>query len=215
MRIVCISDTHGEHRRLRLPEGDILVHAGDFSKKGEILEAADFSNWLAEISPNYRTVCFVAGNHDLCMVNQNREMILNIFSSLPNNVHYLENNKVEVEGLKIWGSPQSANFEAARYCRAFFAERGAEIRWYWDIIDDDVDILITHGPPMNILDRTMDGENAGCFDLFYRLDKLKQLKLHVFGHIHEGYGECGRCVNASIMDEDYDPYNLPIVKEIM
>jgi Icc-related predicted phosphoesterase len=134
---------------------------------------------------------------------------------------YLCDSGTEFEGLKIWGSPWTPVF----FNWHFMKKRGEEIKKQWDLIPDDIDILITHGPPFGILDvsglssrRKPGGFHCGCKDLTQTLERLTKLKLHVFGHIHDGYGKMaighkGReftCVNASIMDEDYNPVNKPI-----
>jgi len=105
--------------------------------------------------------------------------------------------------------------------------RGADIKEMWDLIPEDIDILVTHGPPFGILDqvkysnKAQDGKFAGCEELRTAIERI-QPKLHVFGHVHEGYGKlilkCTPrdviCVNASIMDEEYHPVNLPIRIEL-
>jgi hypothetical protein len=40
--VACLSDTHGRHRDVFVPEADILVHAGDFTHFGKIEDARDF-----------------------------------------------------------------------------------------------------------------------------------------------------------------------------
>ena len=197
LKIVCISDTHGKHADLRLPEGDILIHAGDFMTYGDrISEIAKFNHWLSKQPHRHKIV--ITGNHDL------------IFESDPSLARmqlpaatYLENSAVEIEGLRIWGSPQQPRF----LDWAFNVDRGSAIRRYWDMIPPETDILITHGPPFGILDTiTSSDESLGCEELAVAVQRVRP-KLHVFGHIHSGHGECGqdgiRYVNASILDENY------------
>ena len=97
--------------------------------------------------------------------------------------------------------------------------RGDEIRRKWDLIPEDTDVLITHGPPHGILDLVpsdMSGnyEHAGCEELLLAVKRVKP-KLHVFGHIHEGYGVARRArttfVNACICDAAYRPINEPVI----
>jgi Icc-related predicted phosphoesterase len=99
--------------------------------------------------------------------------------------------------------------------------RGAEIKKYWDMIDKDTDVLITHGPPYGILDYTPltynKDHHVGCEELLRKLNALK-IKVHIFGHIHYSCGKVHRnettFVNASVMNEDYEVVNKPVVVEI-
>jgi Icc-related predicted phosphoesterase len=94
----------------------------------------------------------------------------------------------------------------------------------WKLIPDDIDILITHGPPYEILDlvpRQGWDENSGCEELRKKVEEIAakgRLKLHVFGHIHCGYGthvQFGvKFVNASNCDEAYFATQSPIVVDI-
>ena len=63
-RIVAVSDTHGFHRRLDIPAGDIFVHAGDITRDGEMSTALDFANWVRELPHKHK--CIVFGDHDFC-----------------------------------------------------------------------------------------------------------------------------------------------------
>jgi Icc-related predicted phosphoesterase len=84
------------------------------------------------------------------------------------------------------------------------------------LIPADTELLITHGPPYGILDETVRDRTAvGCRDLLHKVSALQQLKAHVFGHIHEGYGqrEVGGTLflNASVLDEHYEMKNKPFL----
>lgn len=208
MKIVFISDTHSMHDRLFVPDADMVIHAGDVCNRGTRNEAVDFLIWFSNLPQRYKI--FVAGNHDFIFENEPKLMK----KSIPSNIFYLNDSMVEVGGLKIWGSPVSPWF-----CNwAFNRQRGKEIKQHWDLIPNNVDILITHGPPKNVLDKTIySQENVGCEDL---LDKVNQVrpKIHVFGHIHEGYGvkEENRTtfINASSVDINYKMVNKPIIKTL-
>ena len=99
-------------------------------------------------------------------------------------------------------------------------DRGQPLHDHWQLIPENTDVLITHGPPNGIADGVEAGFgtlNVGCNDLLDRIDSLS-LKAHIFGHIHEGYGSVvkdGICfVNASTCDERYRPINPPILIDI-
>jgi Icc-related predicted phosphoesterase len=111
-----------------------------------------------------------------------------------------------IDGINIWGSPVSPWF----YDWAFNRKRGDDIRKHWDKIPPSTDILITHGPPYGILDKTKRGELVGCKDILPLIEKIKP-RLHVFGHIHEenGMKKIGETifVNGSVLDERYNLVN--------
>jgi Icc-related predicted phosphoesterase len=115
-----------------------------------------------------------------------------------------------VLGLKIYGSPITPRF----YNWAFMADRGNDIAGWWAAIPDDTDILVTHGPPHGIGDLVR-GRHTGCLELLKRVHEVKPT-LHVFGHIHEGYGIYQSeemetiFANAAHMDGDYSPVNPPL-----
>jgi Icc-related predicted phosphoesterase len=178
MTIVCISDSHNGHEALEVPEGDVLVHAGDFTNMGEADEIFRFNEWLGTL-PHRRKVV-VAGNHDWMFELQNERAR----RMLTNATDYLEDSGVEIEGLLFHGSPVSPTF----YDWAFNRNRGKDIDRHWQMIPDDVDVLITHGPPFGIGDRSSRGEHAGCADLRRRIEGLPNLRLMITGHIHEGHG---------------------------
>ncbi len=86
MRIIHISDTHNMHRQLtNLPEGDVIVHSGDFTMMGTEGEALDFMEWFCDLP--YRHKVFIAGNHDFCLRGARLE-------GLDENCHYLCNSGV-------------------------------------------------------------------------------------------------------------------------
>ncbi len=214
MKIVCISDTHNAHEQIAVPDGDILIHSGDATTVGNIEQISAFNQWFSSLPHKHKI--FIAGNHDWLFEKDNSLAR----SLLDKSIIYLQDNFVNIEGLKIYGSPWQPRF----YDWAFNLNRGKELAEKWRWIPSDIDVLITHGPPFKILDevpRQYFIENTGCEELRKRIEQiaeLKKLKLHVFGHIHCGYGvkkEFGvKFINASTCDEDYQPTQPPIVVEI-
>jgi Icc-related predicted phosphoesterase len=208
-RIVCISDTHGLHRKVAVSEGDLLIHAGDFMRTGTSLEEiADFSDWLGEQPHPHKIV--VAGNHDLLF-----EMSPDKAREHLTNAVYLENDGIVLGGVTFWGSPMTSVF--ANW--AFQAERGAASRRYWDRIPLGTDVVITHGPPFGTLDKPdILASRLGCKDLIQAILRVNP-KLHIFGHIHGGYGhEVGpngtRMVNCAVLDQQYVLTNAPILVSV-
>ena len=206
-RIVLLSDTHNCNEQISVPDGDILIHAGDATNRGQVDEIVAFNEWFSGFPHKHKI--FVAGNHDWLFETRPKYAQ----SLLAENVVYLQDSAVEILGLKIYGSPWQPRF----FDWAFNLNRGSEMAEKWKLIPNEVDILITHGPPFGILDETPRGDFAGCEELRKRVEEIRP-QLHVFGHIHFGYGteeKFGvRFVNASNCDEDYLPTNPPIVVDL-
>ncbi|MBP6002900.1 MAG: metallophosphatase domain-containing protein [Pyrinomonadaceae bacterium] len=214
MRVVCLSDTHNCNEQIAVPDGDLLIHSGDATSTGTVGEIARFNTWFAALP--HKTKIFVAGNHDWLFERDGQTAR----GLLDESIVYLQDSSVEIEGLKIYGSPWQPRF----YDWAFNLNRGHEMAAKWELIPDDTNILITHGPPNGILDavpRVWGDELTGCEELRQKVNGISgrgDLKLHVFGHIHCGYGKLEldgvTFVNASTCDEAYDPTQMPIVVDI-
>lgn len=206
-KIVVISDTHGKHNELQLPAGDILLHAGDLTKFGDLTEIMDFLEWFKTL--NFKHKIFIAGNHDFHFEMATKEELGFL---IPKGVTYLNDSGATIDGINIWGSPITPRFMDM----AFNRSRGETIQKHWDLIPLNTDILITHGPPAGILDRTSRNEEVGCSDLRDTLAN-RRIKLHVFGHIHEAYGEViknGTCfINASVLNLKYQLTHAPVIYE--
>ena len=235
MRIVCISDTHSLQRNMlyELPKGDVLIHAGDISNRGGEKDVTEFIHWFQNIE-GFDTKIFISGNHDHCFEQVNKphhkrdyDWLRNLMS--PENldqsdVVYLEDSELTIEypefsrPLKIYGTPWQPEF----YNWAFNLPRlGTELQEKWNMIPEDTDILITHGPPNGYGDLVNNwrqpNTHVGCECLINRIGEINPL-VNVFGHIHEGYGvyDNGKTtfVNASICTPNYNPTNKPIVIDI-
>lgn len=213
-RIVCLSDTHNCNDQIDVPDGDILIHSGDATITGTVEEIKRFNSWFAGLPHKHKI--FVAGNHDWLFETDNR--LARIL--LDKKIVYLQDSAIEIEGLKIYGSPWQPRF----FDWAFNLNRGAEMAEKWDAIPNDIDILITHGPPKGFLDevpRRAWVENAGCEELRKKVEEIAafgRLKLHIFGHIHCGYGTRNqfgvKFINASNCNEAYEPIQPPIVFDL-
>jgi Icc-related predicted phosphoesterase len=207
LRIVCLSDTHNKLSSIAVPDGDILVHAGDFCGHGRLNEVKMFNEEIGKLPHKHKIV--IAGNHDWPLERQPQEA-----RELLTNVIYLQDESFEIEGLNFYGSPWQPEF----FSWAFNLPRNsAKLAEKWDMIPAGTDIVITHGPPHGILDKTSSGHLAGCELLRKRLEVLKP-QAHVFGHIHEGYGTHKQdetlFVNASNLNERYNAVNAPVVIDI-
>lgn len=189
IRLVCISDTHGWTPDV--PDGDILIHAGDMSASGHRLEIQAQFDWLASLPHRHKVV--IAGNHDLELDPDLPRRPYEVDPSLPprgpegfelHDLHYLDNASVELKvgerAVRVFGAPNIPRIGpfAFQYARA-------EDRWA-GIIPDNTDIVVTHGPPREFLDGVRD-HPCGCASLVREVRRVKP-QVHVFGHIHEGHG---------------------------
>lgn len=193
-----------------VPDGDIVVHAGDCTRRGVVGETAEFLDWFVGLPHRHKVL--IAGNHDFLFERD----AARAESLVPAGVTYLRDSGVVFGGLKFWGSPWQPWF----HDWAFNLERGDELAAKWRLIPTDTDVLITHGPPHGVLDQTNNRppQRVGCEALMARLAELPSVRLHAFGHIHEAYGrrrEGGRdYVNASICDVRYRAVNAPVVVDL-
>jgi Icc-related predicted phosphoesterase len=215
LKIVALSDTHSYHRKVKVPDGDVLIHAGDFTFRGELPVIEDFCNWMRELPHKHKIL--ICGNHETGIeYGYKRQPFLDMVRK--NNITYLENSMTEVEGLLIYGSPITPFFCGWEFNRT----RGKEIAEYWAKIPESTNLLLTHGPSKNVLDEVpqMDGSvlHEGCEDLAKRISELKHLRLVIHGHIHSGYGRLEKdnitYVNASICTNEYASTNEPIVIDL-
>jgi len=195
VRVVCISDTHNEHDRKKIPAGDILIHSGDFTDLGTEGELAQFNKFLSSQSHKYKIV--IAGNHELTFPKKSLEDIKTFFAN--SGTTYLQDSGIEIEGLKLWGSP---------WTMVGMAYHGSDtpegLGKKFELIPQGTQILITHNPPLNIMDlaqvkillaKLMDAckicgkthqshKHWGSRELLQRIQTI-QPKVHIFGHVHE------------------------------
>lgn len=202
LTLVLMSDTHELHREVHVPDGDILIHAGDFTMLSRSLSAVeDFNLWLGELP--YRSI-ISAGNHEFFL---ERDPSRRTFLS---NTNVLINESIDLYGLKIWGSPVTPLANAA-----FGISSAEDRRRLYSRIPDDTDVLITHGPPYGILDSAHGSEfHSGCRELFDAVMRVKP-RLHVFGHVHGAYGifhtHDTTFVNGALLGPHGDIDKAPIV----
>ncbi|MBC8147590.1 MAG: metallophosphatase domain-containing protein [Bacteroidetes bacterium] len=217
MIISLISDSHCKHKQITqdLPGGDLIIHAGDISSMGYTHEIKTFCDWYTKLY-QYDTKIFIAGNHDFGFQDSPKEMT-ELLESYPK-LTYLQDDLYLLgedydnyeDRIKVYGSPWQP-----RFCNwAFNVDRGPDIKLHWDDIPVNTDILITHGPPFGTLDKVIGRtDNLGCEELAKRIHEIKP-KIHVFGHIHSGYGYKfdgnTHYINASILNERYIYTQKPI-----
>jgi len=238
MKVLCISDTHGKHDEI-LPsllenkDGsiDAIIHAGDVSNVGRKKEIIEFLEWFSKLPFKYRI--FVSGNHDFFFDHEwkpysvagqirfgglyagiyTKEIVEETLAAYPS-VTYLNDSGIEIDGVKIWGSPVQPFFHDWAFNR-----NETDIQKHWNLIPLDTDILITHGPLKGYLDMTIQGDVTGCPYLLDYVQKMPNLKLHVCGHIHEAHGKFqfadgATLINASVLNHNYHMKNKPFIIDI-
>ncbi|KAJ8382731.1 hypothetical protein SKAU_G00035090, partial [Synaphobranchus kaupii] len=222
---------HSRTDSIHMPFGDVFIHAGDFTELGLPSEVKKFNDWLGTLP--YEIKIVIAGNHELTfdqefmadLVKQDfyyfpsssklkRESYENVRALLTNCI-YLQDSQITVRGLRIYGTP----WQPWYYGWGFNLPRGQALLDKWNQIPDDTDILITHCPPLGFLDWVPGKmQRVGCVELLNTVQRRVQPKLHVFGHIHEGYGMMTdgstTFVNASACTVNFQPMNAPIVFDL-
>ena len=243
LTIVCISDTHGQLHKMAesIPEADIVLHAGDSTRKGELKELKAFYKQFGSLP--HAVKLFISGNHELSLDSglwrnprpqflhqffqagsrdpseYHNECVALVRSNLcsTGSIRYLQDETctIHVEScgqrINVYGSP----WQPKHFNMAFNIPRGAPLREVWERVPVDTDILLTHTPPANILDRINVGTHCGCEELFRVFEEGRiQPRVHAFGHIHENHGAryCGSSlfVNAATCDVGYKPVQQPI-----
>lgn len=188
MKIVTIADTHGLHDQLDVPDGDLLVHAGDFTHFGDRAHEEAFADWMGSQPHNHKVVIY--GNHEVGF-DQRRRMRFRE-DCFQRGVEVLSSERQTIRGVTLYalGFPISTMpVQDDRY----------------DDITDDVDVLISHAPPRGILDESIDGSNYGDEPLRQKLRSVTPT-YHLFGHVHASYGmkeqDGTTYVNAALKHDD-------------
>ncbi|CAM9273965.1 unnamed protein product [Chrysoparadoxa australica] len=209
LRIVVISDTHGEHRKLsdKIPDGDILLHAGDFSTKLRARDVdrvlADFNDFMGSLPHQHKIV--ICGNHEIALNNYTPAEIQRRLR----NVTYLQDSSTHICGLHIYGTPwtnrlawqmssidvrlegcctRSKSYTTCIHsCNMGFSKRSTELDKIWAQIPSTVDILLTHMPPYNMLDLAYEPNSIGTWGLRRRVEEIGPA-VHAFGHVHDSHG---------------------------
>lgn len=219
LKLVFISDTHTQHDKVHVPECDILFHCGDWTYLGEKETVENFAKWLNTLPA--RHIVITPGNHEIGLFRKLPQSRSWILDHCPR-ANLLIHESVEIQGINIFGSPYTPYFhnwawnagrtiaESVYYFKPFIGD-------LWQDIPENTQILITHGPPYNILDTAMDyndgyATSVGCVELSKRIEALPDLKIHAFGHLHYDGGKTKtinniKYVNAAVCNDAYKPSN--------
>lgn len=235
MKIIAFSDIHANFSKSIKKEIDsiienndieVIICAGDFSSNN-----INFYSFLEYFNSfNVKNKIIVAGNHDIDLTNQNSSMNKHIMKEM--NIIYLEDSEVIIDGIKFYGTPWTPTF-----MNWAFMKDDLELSNIFDNIPEDTDVLISHGPPYGILDETKIIEkkrksiynnfdykiketikSVGSISLLEEVNKRKNIKYHIFGHVHTGYGykniENKNFYNVSLLNDFYKFQNPPTLIEI-
>jgi hypothetical protein len=221
MNILCMSDTHGKHHDIPkewLVEADMVIHCGDFTANNSSDSFIDFIVWFHNL--NYASKILIAGNHDFILdYHYNSEKDVDVSKALVKSLSISYLHDSNAEETKIYGSPW-----VRRLPRWAFHLPDDAAKEQWDTLPFGLDILITHGPAYGMNDllhpkflRPGEDQHSGDKELAERILQIKP-KYHLHGHIHEAYGvhynEGTTHINCSLLDENYQLKNKPILIEI-
>ncbi|KAL7922178.1 Metallo-dependent phosphatase-like protein [Trichoderma austrokoningii] len=208
-RIVCISDTH--NCNVKLPPGDVLIHAGDLTNMGSKSELSRAVKWLEEA--DFEAKIVVAGNHDVTLdedfyfhhgdsfhnkAKQDPAECIQLLASSPS-ITYLCHDSATIRlksstgphtEFTVFGSPYSPRsglwafyYEAPKSLE----DNSTDLTSLWELVPLETDIVVTHTPPRTHCDTPEGQRPAGCEALRQALWRVRP-KLAVCGHIHDGRG---------------------------
>jgi Icc-related predicted phosphoesterase len=201
--------------RWPLPKVDVLLHAGDLTGTGKIEQHEKALQLLSNVDAELKIV--IPGNHDMTLHREyckgtpmylcpryDDATLTQIEQMYTGNEAQSNGIVYMVEGTQTFTLKNGAKFTV--YANAWQPEyhnwgfnypreqdrfnparQGVRFQAPHLVPGDGVDIMITHGPPMGILDRTLRHEDVGCEHLRRAVERVRP-RLHVFGHIHEAWG---------------------------
>ena len=203
MKAVVLSDNHTNYD-FETPEGDLLIHCGDFTFHGNPNEMKKFKNYLKEQPHEHKL--FIFGNHE------------KVDKEITYWIEYLEDGTgakcihekaYGIGDLNFFGSSYTP-----KYLNWGFMQDEETRERYWENMIEGMDVLVTHGPPKGIMGQIEDGTEIGCEYLRKFVDRVKP-KYHFFGHNHAGAGVQTNghtmFVNAALLTEHYQKFRPPIV----
>jgi Icc-related predicted phosphoesterase len=208
LRLVCLSDTHEQLQYVEIPDGDVLIHCGDWTWTGNYHVLNKELDYFRKQPHRYKVATM--GNHDLVMESDG---VWKQIEKAHRGIHFLRESGVTIQGVSFWGSPVQPQF----HNWAFQKERGPALQEHWAQIPEGIDVLVTHGPPYGQGDTNKNDGRFGDHDLLTRVLQVKP-QFHIYGHAHDGYGRYERdgiqFVNCATCNEAYNPVNAPMVIDV-
>lgn len=207
MRLVFISDTHGKHAQLGTLSGDVLIHCGDFCDgfKNDGHSLAEIDDWFNK--QHFDLILCIGGNHDFLA-----QSLYDSGKQVFKNAIYLEDSAYQFRGIRFYGSPWVPDLYGWAY---FLPDRDRTVKW--ELIPDATDVLITHTPPLGVLDKPRSGHYVGCSLLRATVDRIRP-KIHCFGHVHESRGfltdSRTEFINATVVNSDIDIVYQPVFRDL-
>lgn len=210
MKLIALSDTHLKTDSLSVPEGDVLVHAGDALSSGSQQEFLKFLNWFGGLPHKHKI--YVPGNHDW-FVHDNTNLANMMLKE--KNITLLVDEELTIDGVRFYGTPWTPEF-----CGWAYMKDDLELYDIFERIPEGTDVLISHGPPKGYLDRVRSKE-VGSTPLKFAIDRVRP-KLVLCGHIHCGQtqgdgqghdfiyhndGKITHICNVSVLNEAYEISN--------
>jgi len=209
IKVCVVGDTHRQHWSIKVPKCDIFIFVGD-AEIDSLLALHDFNDWLGNIKVKYGRIV-ICGNHDIECERIGKAWCKQLFT----NAIYLENEGIEIAGLKIWGNPYTPEFMSWAYMKP----RGSrDLKDIWEQVPENLDILIGHGMPYQILDwSNYEKKNVGC-EVLQRVVFKKKPRYYLGGHLHEAHGKLEKegiqFYNVSVLDGEYNLVHEPTIIEI-
>jgi len=183
LRFICMSDTHNEIDKIHIPHGDVFIHCGDaVNHCTSSRDIRRFNQFVGQLPHKYKL--FVSGNHCVCLNPKRPDRSQKLLS----NMTYIQDQLIEIEGIRIYGSPWRPKRGCAYRSEAFGYDSKHIREDKWSNIPEDIDFLLTHGPPYSIRDYNSSKESFGCADLLDEIVTRVRPRVHLFGHIHECRG---------------------------
>lgn len=224
-RFVFLSDTHNLHEHVVVPDGDVLIHCGDATVYGKLDELASFAQWF-EALPHRRKI-FIPGNHDVVMQDNFKAGC----EVIRGDIEIVTHGQLFIEGVQCFLSSWTpGSYHGSKRWRFHYDRQPVMTRW--EAIPLATQLLVTHGPPLGILDKTgpkYGYASVGCSHLTGQVMKLVEhgrLSHHVFGHIHDSHGRLTmnverdiggpimEFINTAICDDTYKPVFEPEVVDL-
>lgn len=211
MRIVALSDTHGKHNQIAVPDGDVLIHCGDITIRDQRATLESFGRWLG--TQPHQHILVTWGNHDTVAEESPIEAEQIVQYAAGCEIRFLVNRSITIGGRVFYGAPYSNPFGDWA-----FMPSEAEQDNLFRAIPANADVVFTHGPPLGFGDRIVSGRQVGSAALRRRLLEVRP-RYAFCGHIHEAYGGYetpwgGSVINCSVLDERYRVAHAPVVVDL-